>query len=101
MRIDGQTRVGIKIVDPALNQTTDINFPGPAPAVADLVALHEALDTIDAACVVLAGSLPPGVDTAIYGKLVAALKARGKRVVLDASGEPLRHALHDDRRRGA
>jgi 1-phosphofructokinase len=93
VRIDGSTRVGIKIVDPALHQTTDINFPGPAPSAVDLAALHETLSAIDASCVVLAGSLPPGVDAAIYGKFVTALKARGKRVVLDASGEPLRHAL--------
>lgn len=93
VRIDGSTRVGIKIVDPVLSQTTDINFPGPAPAASDLATLHETLAAIDAPCVVLAGSLPPGVDPAIYGKLVSALKARGTRVVLDASGEPLRHAL--------
>src|SRR3712207_3957269 len=31
VRIAGQTRVGIKIVDPAQQQTTDINFPGFTP----------------------------------------------------------------------
>ena len=32
VRIAGRTRVGIKITDPALHQTADINFPGPPPA---------------------------------------------------------------------
>lgn len=93
VRISGQTRVGIKVVDPALSQTTDINFPGPAPATADLETLTQQIATLDAGCFVLAGSLPPGVDPTIYRSLVTALKARGRRVVLDASGEPLPLAL--------
>ena len=93
VRIDGQTRVGIKISDPVLRQTTDINFSGPAPTPADLTALDETLAALDAEYFVLAGSLPPGVEPTFYRTLVAALKARGKRVVLDASGEPLPLAL--------
>jgi 1-phosphofructokinase len=56
MRIAGRTRVGIKITDPALYQTIDINFPGPAPAPDDLDALRERLAT---------SSLPPGVNATI------------------------------------
>lgn len=93
VRIAGQTRVGIKIVDPVQGQTTDINFPGPAPQAADSEALLAQLSTIGAAWTVLAGSLPQGVPPTIYGELVALLKARGVRVALDSSGEPLRHAL--------
>ncbi len=93
IRIAGQTRVGIKVVDPALNQTTDINFPGPAASPADLEALAQQIAALDADYFVLAGSLPPGVAPAIYRDLVTALRARGKRAVLDASGEPLVHAL--------
>ena len=47
MRIAGRTRVGIKITDPALHQTIDINFPGHAPAPDDLDALRERLATLD------------------------------------------------------
>lgn len=93
VRIAGQTRVGIKITDPVLHQTTDINFPGPATPPADLEALLKTIAELEAECFVLAGSLPPGVDPAIYRQLVEGLRARGKRVVLDASGEPLRLAL--------
>ena len=32
VRIAGQTRIGIKITDPVRGETTDINFPGPAPS---------------------------------------------------------------------
>jgi len=93
IRIAGQTRVGIKVADPVLNQTTDINFPGPASSPFDLEALAAQIATLDADTFVLAGSLPPGVAPTIYRDLVSALRSRGKRVVLDASGEPLRLAL--------
>jgi 1-phosphofructokinase len=93
VHIAGQTRVGIKVVDPMLNQTTDINFPGPAASPGDLEALAQKIAAIDADCFVLAGSLPPGVTPTIYRDLITALRFRGKRVVLDASGEPLRLAL--------
>ena len=93
MRIAGQTRVGIKISDPVDQQTTDINFPGQAPAAADAEALMRTLETLDGAWFVLSGSIPPGLDASIYRTLVAALKARGRKVLLDTSGEGLRLAL--------
>lgn len=93
VRIDGATRVGIKISDPVTQQTTDINFPGLAPAPADHESLLAQLEVVSASWAVLAGSLPPGVDPAIYRELARALKARGCRVLLDTSGEPLRYAL--------
>lgn len=93
VRIAGQTRTGIKIVDPMLRQTTDINFPGPAASPGDLAAFTHQLSLLDADCFVLAGSLPPGVEPTIYRELITGLRARGRRVVLDASGEPLPLAL--------
>ncbi len=93
VRIAGQTRVGIKIADPVQNQTTDINFPGQAPTPADVEALFQQLATLHAEWVVLAGSIPPGIDATIYRDLVTTLKAQGHKVVLDTSGDALRHAL--------
>ena len=43
--------------------------------------------------VVIAGSLPPGVETTIYRELAQSLKARQKKVALDTSGETLNHAI--------
>jgi 1-phosphofructokinase len=93
VRVAGETRVGIKIVDPALGHTTDINFPGAAPDRADLEELIRRLASLDAEWWVLSGSLPPGVEPEIYRDLVRTIKARGRRVLVDTSGEPLRHAL--------
>ena len=93
VRIDGQTRVGVKIADPVRHETTDINFPGQAPARADVARLMAQLEAMDGRWFVLAGSIPPGVDATIYRDLIVMLKDRGHRVVLDTSGDPLSYAL--------
>ncbi|HEY5778753.1 MAG TPA: 1-phosphofructokinase [Terrimicrobiaceae bacterium] len=93
VRLEGETRVGIKITDPVLKETTDINFPGAEPLPSDLAALRSAVDQIDAEWFVFAGSLPPGVETTIYRDLTQSLKTRGRKVALDTSGETLNHAI--------
>lgn len=93
LRLPGATRVGIKIIDTVRGGTTDLNFPGLAPAPADLAALLRQLEELDARWCVLAGSLPPGVPADFYARATARLKARGVHVALDTSGEPLRAAL--------
>jgi 1-phosphofructokinase len=96
VRIPGRTRVGIKVVDPAKQETTDINFAGAAPRPEDAEALRQRLEEIAmASCpwFVLAGSLPPGVEPTLYRDLALMLKALGCRVAVDASGDALRYAL--------
>ena len=93
VRIAGQTRIGIKITDPALNQTTDINFPGPTPSAADLALLREKIASLDAPWFVLAGSVPPGIDHGIYAELIEELHGLGRKVLLDTSGAPFVRAL--------
>lgn len=92
VRIDGETRVGIKITDAARQQTTDVNLPGPPTTGADVQALRDTVAGLAAPgrVFVLAGSLPPGVDPAFYAELTALLRAAGCIVALDTSGEPLR-----------
>lgn len=93
LRLPGATRTGIKIIDPARGETTDLNFPGLAPTPSDLAALFRQLDELEARWCVLAGSLPPGVPVDFYAQAIKRLRARGVRVALDTSGEPLGAAL--------
>jgi 1-phosphofructokinase family hexose kinase len=95
VRIAGRTRTGIKIVDEPNQETTDINFPGPMPADADVAALFQTVDDLTGACpwFVLSGSIPARLSPEIYRQLVAAIKARGRAVALDTSGDGLRLAL--------
>jgi len=96
VRTPGQTRTGIKISDPVRSETTDINFPGLAPQPQELATFRECLDGLaapDGVWIVLAGSVPPGMDPGIYRELIERFRGRGRKVVLDTSGQPLRLAL--------
>ena len=99
LRMPGPTRVNVKITDPVLDQVTDLNFPGLAPAAGDLDRLIEAVDALcDEApndWFVLSGSVPAGVPDGVYADLLLHLKYRGKRVLLDASGAPFAAVLAD------
>ncbi len=93
IRIAGQTRIGVKISDDVLNQTTDINFPGETPSPADIARLFDVLAELAASheWFVLSGSIPAGVSTGVYEEMVRTLA--GKKVVLDTSGGGFRRAL--------
>src|SRR5512135_782998 len=93
VRIAGQTRIGVKVSDEVLHQTTDINFPGETPSPDDIAQLFEILAMLTATheWFVLSGSIPRGVSAGIYEQMVRTLA--GKKVVLDTSGEGFRQAL--------
>ncbi len=93
IRIAGQTRIGVKVSDEVLHQTTDINFPGETPTQADISSLFKILDELRASheWFVLSGSIPRGISAGIYEEMVRTLS--GKKVVLDTSGEGFRQAL--------
>ncbi len=95
VRLAGRTRVNVKITDPVLDQVTDINFPGLSPTAADLARLTKTLDQLLAKIdwLVLSGSVPAGVPSDIYAGLIDQLQARGKQVLLDASGAPFAEAV--------
>ncbi|ABF46468.1 MULTISPECIES: 1-phosphofructokinase [Deinococcus] len=98
VRVSGATRVGVKLVDGAAQETTDINLPGLAATPEALQALEARLDrlTADHSVFVLAGSLPPGVAPDFYARLIARLRAAGCFVALDTSGAALQAALAAD-----
>lgn len=98
VRIPGETRTGVKIVDEANQHTTDINMPGLMPPPQAVEALFGQIEQLAASCdwFVLAGALPPGVPTTLYATIITRLKELGKRVVLDTSGEALRAGVLAD-----
>ncbi len=91
VRIPGRTRTGIKIVDQAQRQTTDINMPGTTPPHNAVITLRATLDALASRCdwFILSGSLPPGLPPDIYATLITRLNALGKHAVLDTSGRAL------------
>lgn len=95
VRIPGQTRIGVKIVDEVNQQTTDINMPGLPPTAEAMDTLFESMERLAAACdwFVLAGTLPAGVPATTYARLITQLKGHGKKVVLDTSRDALREGV--------
>ncbi|HVB61038.1 MAG TPA: 1-phosphofructokinase [Ktedonobacteraceae bacterium] len=95
VRLPGQTRTGVKIVDEANGQTTDINMPGLAPSPEAIDKLFHAIELLAADCdwFVMAGALPPDMPVSVYATIITRLKQQGKLTVLDASGEALQQGI--------
>jgi 1-phosphofructokinase family hexose kinase len=86
--VPGRTRVNVKIIDQPGRRITDINLPGlsfTADKGAALAGITEQVAD-DHDWFVLSGSVPPGTPDTVYADLIETLRARNKRVVLDASG---------------
>ncbi|MFH1496201.1 MAG: 1-phosphofructokinase [Verrucomicrobiota bacterium] len=95
IRISGETRTGIKIVDTSATDTTDLNLPGAEPTPAQCERLTATLlkHARTGVWFVLAGSLPAGVSTDTLAKLIRALRQTGAKVAVDSSGPALAAAV--------
>lgn len=95
IRIDGETRTGIKIVEQSTRETTDLNFAGASPSEADLAALLEKLLELASprTWFVIAGRLPDGVSLDFFRSLLEQLKQSGAQIAVDTSGEALEVAI--------
>jgi 1-phosphofructokinase len=95
VRIPGNTRINVKVVDEVNQQTTDINMPGQTPPQEAMNTLLETIEQLASSCdwFVLSGSLPPHIPTTIYATIIAQLKQQKKRIILDTSGEALREGI--------
>ncbi len=94
VRIDGETRRNEMIVWPGgsmkLNRAA---FAGLDAGALDALAPRIFASGEERGVAILSGSLPKAAPADFYTRAVAALKAGGWTVVLDASGEPMRRAL--------
>ncbi|MCS6773127.1 MAG: 1-phosphofructokinase family hexose kinase [Thermoflexales bacterium] len=95
VEVEGETRTNIVIIgsDDGTHTTLTSNTLQVHPAqAAQLVAQFGAL-VVQARCVVLGGSLPPGAPEDLYPVLIQRARQVGVPVILDASGEALRQGL--------
>lgn len=95
--IPGETRTGIKIVDAATRQTTDINFPGLQPSADEFIQFEKKLSQLirPDRWFVLAGSLPAGVSPDFFAEIIALIKRGGAKIAVDTSGEALKVAIEN------
>lgn len=95
VRIEGESRTNLAVIDPTSNEQTEINERGPEVSEEEIERFAERLFYLaeGATHCVIAGSVPPGIEPGIYARLVAGLREHGVISVLDTDGEPMRAAL--------
>jgi 1-phosphofructokinase family hexose kinase len=95
VEVAGETRTNLTLVDPETRAEIHSIDAGPIVQPHEWDRFSTAFDKLVATMeiVVLAGSLPRGVPSDAYARLIRAARACGARVVLDASGSPLEAAL--------
>jgi 1-phosphofructokinase family hexose kinase len=92
VRIREESRTSTAVLDPTSNAYTEINEWGPDVQEDELEILADKLAYLcqGAEFLVLAGSLPRGVEPGFYGELIREANRRGVATILDAEGEALR-----------
>jgi 1-phosphofructokinase family hexose kinase len=95
VRIRDESRTNTAVLDPTTGLQTEINERGPAVTPQELELFGEKLLYLakGASMCVFAGSLPRGMDPAVYAELVRDVQRLGVTTVLDTDGEPLRVAM--------
>ena len=93
--IEGESRTNLAVIDPTSGEQTEINERGPEVRPDEIDRFIEKLLYLaqGASLCVLAGSVPPGVDPAVYGRLIGELQRLGVPAVLDTEGDPMRLGL--------
>ena len=87
---DVPTRVSRTIHETTAGRATVLNEAGVRPSPDAVLALADLVDTLAGLSVlVIAGSLPPGLDETIVADLIARARRRGAATVVDASGAVL------------
>lgn len=95
VRVSGETRTNLKIVDPERGQNTDINEPGPLVSPEELGQLVDRLDARVGAgdTLILSGSIPGGIAPTVYRDLIRRYQEKGATVFLDADGVSFREGI--------
>ena len=98
IRIPGETRTCIKIVDGSNGETTDIN---PAGLFVPEEYQQQLWDYIEqnvgtARVLMMGGSLPAGVDKDLYARIVAKYHGKFEYIVVDSSGKALAETMKAD-----
>ena len=93
--IGGESRTNLAVIDPTSGEQTEINERGPEVSEREAEAFMEKLFYLaqGATICVIAGSIPPGLEPDIYGRLITGLRERGVISVLDCDGEPMKAGL--------
>jgi 1-phosphofructokinase family hexose kinase len=97
VRIKNEIRTNLTISDKH-GLTVKLNELGPAIEQAELDRLEKAvrISMTKATYLMICGSLPPGVPSHFYCRLIEAAKANNVPTLVDTDGEALQHALESN-----
>lgn len=88
IKVKGESRSCINIYDSVNKTQTEFLEPGVTVSEEEQRAFYLKFDTLLPKCdvVAMSGSVPKGIGTDMYPKLVKMAKAAGKKVIVDTSG---------------
>ncbi len=97
VRVPGESRVCIAVIDSQTGTQTEINERGPSIGkryIRELLRrVERLLSQTPFRFVVLSGSLPPDAPDTLYADLIGICRNAGVRAVLDSSGAALREGI--------
>lgn len=95
VRVSGESRLCIAVMDPRHGTQTEVNENGPDVTPAEIESMLSKLEELVRGMefVVLSGSVPPSVPVSFYGDMIEIARRAGVRTVLDTSGEHLKEAI--------
>lgn len=96
-RVEAESRSCINIWDPVKKKQTEFLEPGFVIDEKDWKGFEEKFKELakDAEVVTISGSVPKGLDSSAYKKLISIVKGLGKKVILDTSGKLLTEAVEE------
>ena len=97
IRIPGDTRTGIKILDPVNSTTTDLNYPGISPSKKHIEKLFNSLSYLCSkdSLFIISGSVPAGLDSSVYKDAVKLINSKGGTVIIDTSGDAFTQVIDE------
>lgn len=93
VQVAAETRENFIVVDTANNEQYRFGMPGEAVSHVEEQNILKAIHHAPADIAVISGSLPPGMSTEFFGKIISLLKSKGSLIIADTSGEALNEAL--------
>jgi 1-phosphofructokinase family hexose kinase len=93
--LKGETRVNIVIIGEEGRRQSTLTEPGLTVGADDLEKFRRKFKTAlkAASCVIIGGTVPPGIDVSIYTELVSSAGKAGLPVIFDASGPGLKSGM--------
>jgi len=91
IEVSGETRTNVSVVSSHDEQYIKVNEPGPMISQEETKKLIRKIRCLiqPGDWWVLAGSLPPGINSDIYAQIITLINVGGAKAVLDTNGTPL------------